>query len=146
MFYNKFKQGFLRNILAYILIFIFLAVTVVLIIFDDNSARITVSVISFVFLAAAFIYDLFFADVFKFESDRFYTNKQPLGSIKYAPKLFRKVSVRYDTIYKLEKRILDRTRFVLIISFKDEEPLQYVFTHEDTRDFIYDKLTELMKI
>ena len=33
-----------------------------------------------------------------------------------------------------------------IIHFKEDEPLQYVFEHEGSRDFIYDKLSELIKM
>ena len=142
MIYNKFKQGFFRNFLAYVLIMVFLAITVLLAVFDHDPNRITISIIGFCVLMLFFVYDLFFSEVFIFKGDCFFTNKYPFNNPKYAPKLFKKISVQYKTIIKIEKRLLGKRRFALIIHFKEDEPLQYVFTHEDTRDFICDKLQE----
>ena len=143
MVYNKFKQGFLRNLLAYILMIVFLTITILLAVFDDNPIRITFSIICFCALMIFFVYYLFFSEVFIFKEASFFTNKHPFNNPKYAPKLFGKISVQYNTIVKIEKRLLDKRRFVLVIHFVDEEPLQYVFEHEGTRNFIYDKLSEL---
>ena len=145
MIYNKFKQGIFRNLLAYVVMIVFLAVTVLLLIFDNNPIRIITSVICFGILTLFFIYDLFLSEVFIFKESRFLTNKYPYNSPKYAPKLFKKTSVQYKTIIKIEKCLWDKRRFVLIIHFKEDEPLQYIFAHEDSRDFIYDKLSELKK-
>ena len=143
MVYNKFKQGVFRNLLTYVVMIGSLAVTVLLLIFDDNSIRITVSVICFGILMLVFVYDLFLSEIFIFKETCFLTNKYPLNSPKYAPKLFKKTSVQYNTIIKVEKRLWDKRRFVLIIYFKEDEPLQYVFEHEGSRDFIYEKLSKL---
>ena len=143
MVYNKFKQGFLKNLFAYVVMVVFLTLTVLLVIFDDNPVRITASVICFGILLLFFIYDLFLSEVFIFKEAYFLTNKYPYNSPKYAPKLFKKSSVQYNTIMKIEKRSWDKRRFVLIIYFKEDEPLQYIFAHEDSRDFVYDKLLEL---
>ena len=142
MVYNKFKQGFFRNFLAYVLIIVFLAITVLLAVFDHNPNRITISIIGFCVLMFFFVYDLFFSEIFIFKDDCFFTNKHPFNNPKYAPKLFKKISVQYDAIIKIENRLLGKRRFALILHFKEDEPLQYVFTHEDTRNFICDKLRE----
>ena len=146
MVYNKFKQGFLKNLLAYVVMIVFLAITVLLVIFDDNPIRITASIICVGMLTLFFIYDLFLSEVFIFKEASFFTNKHPFNNPKYAPKLFEKKSIQYSTIYKIEKRLWDKKRFVLIINFKEDEPLQYVFEHEGSRDFIYDKLSEMIKM
>ena len=146
MVYNKFKQGFLKNLLAYVVMIVFLAITVLLVIFDDNPIRITASIICVGMLTLFFIYDLFLSEVFIFKEASFFTNKHPFNNPKYAPKLFEKTSIQYSTIYKIEKRLWDKKRFVLIINFKEDEPLQYVFEHEGSRDFIYDKLSEMIKM
>lgn len=145
MVYNKFKQGFIKNLLAYVVVIVFLIITVLLVVFDDNPVRITASIICFGILVLFFIYDLFLSEVFIFKEASFLTNKHPFNNPKYAPKLFEKISVQYSTIDKIEKSLWDKRRFVLIIHFKEDEPLQYVFTHEDTRDFVYDKLSQLKK-
>ena len=62
MIYNKFKQGFFRNFLAYVLIMVFLAITVLLAVFDHDPNRITISIIGFCLLMLFFVYDLFFSD------------------------------------------------------------------------------------
>ena len=146
MIYNKFKQGFLKNLLAYVLMIVFLAITVLLVIFDDNPIRITASIICVGMLALFFIYDLFLSEVFIFKEASFFTNKHPYNNPKYVPKLFEKTSIQYSTIDKIEKRLWDKKRFALIIHFKEDEPLQYVFEHEGSRDFIYDKLSEMIKM
>ena len=146
MIYNKFKQGFLRNLLAYVLMIVFLTITILLAVFDDNPIRITASIICVVMLALFFIYDLFLSEVFIFKEASFFTNKHPYNNPKYAPKLFEKTSIQYSTIDKIEKRLWDKKRFALIIHFKEDEPLQYVFEHEGSRDFIYDKLSEMIKM
>ena len=145
MIYNKFKQGFLRNLLAYVMMIVFLTIIALLAVFDDNSIRITISIICFGVLMLFFVYDLFLSEVFIFKEDCFYTNKYPFNNPKYSPKLFKKTSIQLSTITKVEKRLFDKKRFVLIIHFKEDEPLQYVFTHENTIDFIYDKLSEFTK-
>ncbi|MBR3686557.1 MAG: hypothetical protein IKL66_03640 [Clostridia bacterium] len=145
MIYNKFKQGFLKNLLAYVVMIVFLTLTVLLVVFDDNPIRITASMICCAVLVLFFIYDLFLSEIFIFKEACFLTNKYPFNNSKYAPKLFKKISVQYSTISKIEKRLWDKRRFVLIIHFKEDEPLQYVFTREDSRNFIYDKLSELKK-
>ena len=143
MVYNKFKQGFFRNLLVYVEMIVFLTITVLLVVFDDNHIRITASIICFGVFVLFFIYDLFLSEVFIFKHDCFLTNKYPFDNPKYAPKLFKKTSVQYSTITKIEKRLWDKKRFVLILHFEEDEPLQYVFEHEDSRDFVYDKLSEL---
>ena len=145
MVYNKFRQGFLKNILAYIVMIITFVITVLLIIFAKNLTGILVTLICFGILMIGFVYDLFLSDVFIFKDDSFSTNKYPFNSPKYAPKLFRKISVQFNEIVKIEKRLWNARRYVLVINFKDEEPLQYVFTNKDTRDFIYNKFSELIK-
>ena len=145
MVYNKFKQGFLKNLLAYVVMIAFLTITVLLVVFDNDPIRIAISIISFCILMLFFVYDLFLSDVFIFKEDGFYTNKYQSNNPSYRPKLFKKTYVQFDTISKIDKRLWSKRRFVLIIYFVDEEPLQYVFEHEDTRDFIYDKLLELTK-
>ena len=146
MVYNKFKQGFLKNLLVYVVMIVCLTITVLLVVFDDNPIRITASIICFGILVLFFIYDLFLSEVFIFKEASFLTNKHPFNNPKYAPKLFEKTPVQYGTIDKIEKCLWDKRRFVLIIHFKEDEPLQYVFTHEDSRDFVYDKLLELIKM
>ena len=145
MIYNKFKQGFLRNLLAYVMMIAFLTIIALLAVFDDNPILITISIICFGVLMLFFVYDLFLSEVFIFKEASFLTNKHPFNNPKYAPKLFEKTSVQYSTIDKIEKSLWDKRRFVLIIHFKEDEPLQYVFTHENTIDFIYDKLSEFTK-
>ena len=146
MVYNKFKKGFLKNLLSYVMMIVFLAITVLLVVFDDNPIRITASIICVGILGLFFIYDLFLSEIFIFKEASFLTNKHPFNNPKYAPKLFEKTSVQYSTIDKIEKRLWDKRRFVLIIHFKEDEPLQYFFQHEDSRDFIYDKLSEMIKM
>lgn len=146
MVYNKFKQGIFRNLLAYVVMIVFLAITVLLVVFDDNPIRITASIICVGILVLFFIYDLFLSEVFIFKEASFLTNKHPFNNPKYAPKLFEKTSIQYSAIDKIEKSLWDKRRFVLIIHFKEDEPLQYVFEHEVSRDFIYDKLSELIKV
>jgi len=145
MVYNKFKQGFLRNILAYIMLAFLLTITVLLIIFSKNPIEIAISILFFLVLVLFFIHDLFLSEIFIFKDDCFSTNKYQFENPKYTPKLFGKVSVRIDSITKLEKRLWNNRRFVLIIHLKDEEPIQYVFNHDDTRDFIYNKLLSVRK-
>mgnify|MGYP003313992953 CR=1 FL=1 len=47
----------------------------------------------------------------KFKEDCFLTNKCSFNNPKYTPKLFKKTSVRYNTIIKIEKRLWNKKRF-----------------------------------
>ena len=145
MVYNKFKQGFLRNFLSYILTIVFLIITILFFVFDADISYRVISVVCLGFLLITLVCQLFFVDVFVFKNDCFSTNKYPFNSPKYLPKLLGKVSIRFAAITGIEKRLWSGGSFVLIIHLKEEEPLQYVFAYEDTRDFIYDKLLELTK-
>lgn len=145
MVYNKFKRGFSKNILAYIALVVFSTLSVLLVILDDSVPSLVIAVLGFLVILLAFIYDMFFCGVFVFDDSYVHTNKYPRGNSKYAPKMFRKASIQLHTIIKVEKRTLGRKQFLLTLCFADDEPLQYVFEHEDTRDYIYNKLVELTK-
>ena len=55
----------------------------------------------------AFIYDLFFTEVFIFKENGFYTNMRS-NNRNYIPKYFKKVAVPYNIIIKIERRILHK--------------------------------------
>lgn len=145
MVYNKYKHGFLDNLLAYIVMLLFFIVSVLSIILAESPGYIVLTVVFFCLLMLAFIYDLFFTEVFIFKENGFYTNMRS-NNRNYIPKYFKKVAVPYNIIIKIERRILHKKSYALQLSIENDEPIVYFFEKEKVRDFVYDKLIEITKL
>ena len=152
MVYNKFKEGFLRNLPTYLIMFLFSGTMLTCMIgrmmTEDHWLPIVIVGTVFWFVCfVGMIYNLLFSDVVIFDEQALYTNRHPYrNNEKYRPKRFKKVKIPYDQITKVEKRILSHRQCLLIIHLKDDEPVTYYFEHKNTRDSICDSLLQYAKI